>query len=336
MQKTLQRGAAGLAALAATAAGGAVPAHAGPRAELETPFTTTAPGSPTGLRLLARYLNPDDRAAKPPAISRVAIALPEGTVIDPNALPVCQATDEEIRARGRDACPPESKIGEGKLVADTGVGGPVPNDLGLYNGPGQIVEIVTLEGTNTTSGIDRLRVEGRRLVGAPPFIPGGPPDGRTAVREIRWDVPPHGRYLVTPPACRPGVPWHSEGDFGFADGGATVVGFDQTCTPRTAGGGGGEVPPDDRGVEQRGRMRLVVSRRPLVQGRTRRLRVRVVSPVARCRRGVAIAATERGTSTNRRGRATLAVVVKRARSVRVRARKEGCGRVVVTLRVRRR
>lgn len=186
-------------------------------------------GAPTGLRFHVVYKNPGDPEAKPPAVTGAVFRLPRGLRINQSAVPLCEASDEEFRAQGRAACPAASRIGSGSLVAMTGFPGvdPVRGDVVAFNGPGEIIEVVFAEGTNLVAGMDRLTIEGRRLVAHPPATPGGPPDGRTAVHEIRLQIPRRvGRarkaYVTAPPRCRVGV-WRSSARYRFADGGETVV-----------------------------------------------------------------------------------------------------------------
>ena len=68
------------------------------------------------------------------------------------------------------------------------------------NGADQIIEVVTVPGTQTVAGIDRLTVAGNVLSAHPPAIPGGPPDGRTAVKDIKLTID-HSGYVTTPPEC---------------------------------------------------------------------------------------------------------------------------------------
>jgi hypothetical protein len=292
---------------------------AGPRAELTVAFRETTPSTPTGLTLDARYLNPEDRTKKPPAITKVVIALPEGTRIDTGALPVCEATNDEIQALGRDACPAESKVGEGKLEVYTGgPNDPVVNDLTLYNGPGQIVEIVSFEGTNATAGIDRLTIEGNVLRGAPPVVPGGPPDGRTAVSRIVWNVPAHGRYLVTPPVC--GGEWLTVGEFGFNDGGETRVESPQPCVRPSV------IPSRD--------LRVTVAPTTFRRNRPTPLRVQLASDDPACLEGAIVRVGTRSARTDAGGRATLVALVRHLRRPLLRVDTRSCGRVRTALRVR--
>jgi hypothetical protein len=324
MRATVQAGAAGLL-LAVAAASPA--AGAGERAELVMPFSVVTPSTESGLRLDVRYLNPRDREAKPPAITKVVLRLPEGTRIDPSAAPVCEATNEELQARGRDACPAESKVGEGKLEAYTGApNDPVRTDLTLFNGPDQIVELVSFEGTNATAGIDRLTIEGNVLTGAPPFVPGGPPDGRTAVSRITWDVPARGSYLVTPPTCD-GV-WRVVGEFGFADGGETTVTSEQPCERGAAPVGG-----DRGGAPEGAPLRVTASPRRVRRGRVTAVGVRVEGDTA-CVRGAIVRVGRRAARTDDAGRATIRALVRWARPLAHVRVTSPCGRARAALRVR--
>lgn len=318
------------------------PAHAaGERAELDVPFKATTAATESGLNMTLRYLNPEDRDAPPPAITKVVLRLPEGTRIDGSAVPVCDASNEEIQARGRAACPPESKVGEGKLIAYTGSPlDPVRNDVGIYNAPGELIEIITYEGTAQTTGVDRLKVDGNVLTGNPPFVPGAPPDGRTSVSEITWDLPAAGRFLVTPPTC--GGQWTSVGEFEFDDGGSTTVTATQPCqrsggqappgtTPPGTTPPGGEGPPSLQRT-----LKLSASPRTFVRGRRTRVRVRLTSNDARCIRGATVRIGKRMARTDAQGRATLVALVRYLRRPSLRVATVGCGTVRVALRTRRR
>jgi hypothetical protein len=324
MRATVQTAAAVLLALALAAAPAAA---AGERAELELPFKQTTVATESGVNLLVRYLNPEDRAAKPPAITKVVIRLPEGSRIDTTAVPVCTASNDEIQARGRDACPAASKVGDGKLKAYAGTpGDPVTTDLTLFNGPRQLIEVVSFEGTNATAGIDRLTIEGAVLTGAPPFVPGGPPDGRTAVSEIAWDIPARGGYLVTPPTC--GGSWTTVGEFGFSDGGETRVEFEQPCVrPRVD-----SPPPAEATVRI-----AAAAPRALVRGRRTRVRVRLASDDPACLRGATVRIGRRAARTDAAGRASFVALVRwRRPAARLRVTTPACGTARATLRVRRR
>ena len=311
---------------------------AGERAELDVPFKVATPATQSGLNLTLRYLNPADRNAPPPAITKVVLRLPEGTRIDGSAVPVCEATNEEIQARGRAACPPESKVGEGKLIAYTGSPlDPVRNDVGIYNAPGELIEIITYEGTAQSTGVDRLKIEGNVLTGNPPFVPGAPPDGRTSVSEITWDVPATGGFLVTPPTCT--GTWTSVGEFAFDDGGTTTVTASQPCQRQSGGTPppGGTTPPGGDGPPSLQRsLKLSASPRTFIRGRRTRVRVRLTSSDPACVRGATVRIGKRMVRTNSQGRATLVALVRHLRRPHLRVATVDCGTVRLALRTRRR
>ena len=200
---------------------------------------TKRAAAPTGLRFLVGYKNPADPQAKPSPVTSAVFYLPPGLRIHNRAVPRCSATDQEFRAEGRAACPASTRVGSGRLVAMTGFPGvdPLIGDIVAYNGPGELIEVVFFEGTNVVAGMDRLTIDRGRLTAHPPNTPGGPPDGRTAVREVRLRIPrligPGGRpYVTTPRRCLTGR-WRSRARYEFADGGETVV-RDSTPCRRTS------------------------------------------------------------------------------------------------------
>jgi hypothetical protein len=196
---------------------------------------TKRPGAPTGLGFHVVYKNPADPQAKPPPVTGAIFRLPAGMRIHNAAVPRCMASDDELMASGRAACPAASRIGAGTLTAMTGFPGadPVSADLVAFNAPRQVIEVVFIKGTNVVAGMDRLTIGRGRLVAHPPATPGGPPDGRTAVREIRLRFPRRigasGRaFITTPPACKRGI-WRARARYEFADGGSTVIGDRSPC-----------------------------------------------------------------------------------------------------------
>ncbi|MGI8511078.1 MAG: hypothetical protein ACR2NH_00430, partial [Solirubrobacteraceae bacterium] len=206
---TLQARTAWIAGALAVFGGGASPAQGSlPRADYRFELTEAAPNTATGLKLGVFYRHPDDPNRKPPAVTDISFELPDGLRLDTTAVPSCRATDGELRVGGRGACPPASRVGAGSFTAMTGLAGvdPVALDVTVFNGVDQLIELVSFKGTDTTAGSDRLMLAGRRLVAHPPSTPGGPPDGRTVVREANVTIPARrtadGRaYITTPLAC---------------------------------------------------------------------------------------------------------------------------------------
>ena len=273
-------------------------------------FSSARPATPAAMSVSITYRHPDDPEAKPPPLEAVALDLPPGTRLDTGATPVCTASDEEFRLLGRGACSPASEVGFGALVAVTGVPGvdPVENDLTVFNGGDELIELVSFKGTDTTAALDRLTIDGTTLTAHPPSVPGGPPDGRTTVRSIELTLE---RLVTTPPDCPPSRKWLSRGRFKFVAYEPEEVVAETACTRSQAG-------------PRRARMTLAVRPRRLRVGQRTRLRVRVRSGAPACRRRVAIRLGRRVARTNARGRATLTVEFERSGRKLVRASKRGC------------
>ena len=328
MDRKVQGLAAGAAVLS-MACGVATAASSGQsgaraRAELDVTLGTRAPGVPTSVRLRVLYKHPEDPARKPPPLTAASFELPAGLQIDGRATPTCAATDEQFRAGGRDACPRASRVGDGTLTATTGVTGvdPVQTDVTVFNGGDELIELVTFKGTNTMAGIDRLSIHGSTLTAHPPTIPGGPPDGRTSVREVKLLIPARtssaGRSLiVSPPRCPVSGTWLSRGSFRFTDGGAANVSATTPCTPPA----------------RLQRARLIVRPRRVRAGRRVRLRFRARPLGAPCTRGATVRLAGRRVTTTIRGRASLRVRPRRLGRRPVTLTKSGCARGRAWIRV---
>ena len=329
MDRKLQRLAAVTAGLGLAAAGAA--ASAGQttdarRAELDVSLGTQVPGTPTGARFRIFYKHPDDPDRKPPPLTGALFELPAGTRIDGGAVPSCDATDEQFRARGRDACPPATVVGGGTLTAITGFGppaDPVETDVTAFNGGDELIELVTFKGTNTMAGIDRLTIRGNTLTAHPPATPGGPPDGRTSIREIKLTIAERstaGRaFLTSPPACPSSGLWRSRGVFGFTDGGSATIIAATPCRP----------------AGSRQSARLSVRPRRVRAGMRVRFRFRAQPVAGPCARGATVRFAGRRARTNRRGRAVIAVRLRRTGRRPATLSKPGCARSRASVRVLR-
>jgi len=311
--------AAGVVA-AAVLAGGAR-AQGGERSEYEFGLSSREPATRTALSLRITYRHPQDPAAKPPALDEVVLELPAGLRLDTGAVPSCAATNEELRLRGRGACPVESQVGSGTLTAATGFPGvdPVETDVTVFNGGDELIELVSFKGTDATAGYDRLKIEGNTLTPHPPATPGGPPDGRTTVISIELTIDERttetaaGRrsLLTTPPDCPGSGAWVSRASFKFASYEATSLLGETPCSSQ---------PARDRTP----RMRVSVSPRRVRAGDRTRLRVRVRSRVRACRRDVAIRLGDELVLTGAGGHAGFTAEFSRPGRKPLRAAKRGC------------
>lgn len=324
MSSNLRRGAVATA-VALSAGAGLVWAGETDRGGFELELSTRTPGAPTGLRFHVLYKNPDDPEAKPSPVTGAIFELPAGLRIDNDALPKCTASDEDFRARGRAACPAETHVGAGKLTAMTGAPGadPVKTDVEAYNGDGELIEVVFFEGTDTVAGMDRLTIEEGRLVAHPPSTPGGPPDGRTAVREIRLQLPARAgaggrQYMTAPPECSTGK-WIARAHYEFEDGGKTTVTSESPCTrPAPAGA----------------RIRAKVTPARVRAGRRATFAIVAASSESRCVKRAQVRLGGRRARTGKRGRARIRTRFARAGKKRVVVSKAGCRRAVAVVRVR--
>jgi hypothetical protein len=221
-----------LAAAVAMASAGVAAGTTGKRADFALGFSTKGRGARSALVLHVVYKSPGDPNGKPSPIRKVAVAAPLGTRFHTGAVPKCTASDDQLKAQGSGACPPESRVGTGKLTADTGFGppiDPVAGDLTLFNSGTEIVEVVTAPGTDRVTGIDRLRIAGSTLTGHPPMAPGGPPDGETAVRQIDFTIDRKTGYVTTPRSCPRSRRWIATGTFGFKDGSEETLNSTAGC-----------------------------------------------------------------------------------------------------------
>lgn len=307
---------------AAAALAVAIPASAPAQSDFGLRFATAAPASPTTAHLHIVYRRAGDRDAKPSPIEQIVIDAPAGTRFGGSTIPACHAGDAELRLLGRAACPAASRVGHGTLTAITGLGAPldpVRTRLDVFRTSDGVVELVTQPETDVPLAVDRARIEGSTATFAPPATPGGPPDGRTAVREIDLTIGA-ADFVTTPPACPPGGRWTSQAAFTFADGSTHRPSATTPCDAQAA-------PP---------RTRLKATPRRVRAGERTRLRFRLRSAERRCVAGATVHLAGRTATTDRRGRATMTRRFTRAKRHRARAHPPGCARATTTIVVARR
>ena len=137
--------------LAVVVQGAPVAAQEAPRQQVSDTFTTTEPGASAGRRFEVDFMKPGDPQAKPPAVSRVELALHPGSRFDTAAIPRCEAGDAELQIAGEGACPRGSRLGQNVVVVDTGFSGPgrfVTTDFTFFNAEDELI----LLGTERSSG----------------------------------------------------------------------------------------------------------------------------------------------------------------------------------------
>lgn len=211
-------------------------AEAGRQSDFTLRLTTVDPGSPTGMELHVLFRKPGDPDGKPQPLRTAVVTLPSGFAFDSGALPECQASDDEIRVLGSNACPSETALAVGTFSAMIGLGppfDPVSGENHVFNGPNQLIEIITAPGLPLSPGFDRLTFDGSTVTAHPPKAPGAPPDGEASIRSIGFDIPARTagpRSLFTaPPDCPASGSWTSTATFGFADGSSDTVASASPC-----------------------------------------------------------------------------------------------------------
>lgn len=184
------------------------------------------PASSTGLGLSIHYRDEHDPNAKPKTFSKLVIQLPAGTRIDASVVPACTASDAELMAEGPSACDPRSRVGGGTVTLLTGFAPPADTlvaDVVVLQGKGELLDVFRAKGSDQTLAVDHVKIVGRTLVDQPQAVPGGPPDGRSAVRDVKLHFGARtasgGRaYLRTPPSCPSGGRWLSTFTVSYDDG----------------------------------------------------------------------------------------------------------------------
>ena len=208
------------------------------------------PGASAPLRLDIEYVNPDDPSAKPPAVQTVVEKLAAGTKIDTSVPDRCTASDPELIAQGASACPPGSIVGGGKVNLDSGIPGPARifhfnvTELNAENELILLFESTDVPGQRTPS---HAAIKGATITAESPPIPGGPPDGFTAIKSVHLTVNAVTKggknYVTTPSTCPASGSWTNSITFTYRDGKTETRTSNSPCTKDGGGGGGDHKKP---------------------------------------------------------------------------------------------
>jgi hypothetical protein len=194
--------------------------------------------SSTAEHFVFDYVNPDDPAAKPPAVKRVTTILPKGARYDTAAPEQCTASDAELMAAGGSACPEGNRLGGGVITVDTGFPGPgriVTADTEFFNNEDEFIYLNTVRGSDARTVI-RAEVTDRRTVTEAPILPGTPPDGGAidtvdvTVDEVSREVDGEVRnYITTPRRCPKDRTWTAKVRFEYGDGYSQTTSTENRC-----------------------------------------------------------------------------------------------------------
>jgi hypothetical protein len=228
--------------------------------------------------------------------------------------------------QGSAACPTASRVGRGELDVDTGIDGPervVQSRVTEFNNENELILLV--EQDMGSRVVSRTRIEGGKLTSEAPPLPGGPPDGFTAIKKVRIQidrVTAHGKsYVTTPPTCPASGSWANTVEFRYRDGVSQSVVSRSPCTRRSAAKPKIRlaVAPATVGLREPTRFRMRATR---VDGGTRR-----AVP------GATVAIGRKHARTGADGRATITETFYRSNPHRARACKAGfrCGEAFVAV-----
>jgi hypothetical protein len=215
----------------------------GSRQTAAVTFDERNPGASTGSELSIDYINPDDPQAKPPAVQKVVIELAPGTVIDTSVPARCEASDLELMAMGPAACPAEASVGSGEIDLDSGIPGPariIRYDVTLLNNTGELILLLESKSEPRSRIVARSTIEGATITSEVAPVPGGPPDGFTAIKRVRLSLEErstgrgksHRGYFVTPDVCPRERAWTNTITFTYRDGVSQTTRNSSACSGR--------------------------------------------------------------------------------------------------------
>ncbi|MGI8846550.1 MAG: hypothetical protein ACR2HC_10370 [Thermoleophilaceae bacterium] len=218
----------------------AVPAHAQSqsRQDAVAQFTEQRPASSTGVHIGIVYRNPNDPNAKPFAVQKIVTTLAAGTVIDTSVPAQCTLSDAELMANGAGGCPGGSIVGSGKVsLASKSADPDVYTDVTLINNANELIFLVETDTTPRTRMLIRSPISGNTITNEVPPLPGGPPDGVTAIRTVDLSIGAVSRrdgrqvrnYITTPPACPASGRLEGSVAFTYFDGIAQTVPSFSAC-----------------------------------------------------------------------------------------------------------
>jgi hypothetical protein len=200
-------------------------AQAGTRADYQQKFTTALPGTSTGTDTRIVYKHPDDPEAKPIPVRREVFTFPKGTRFDGSVVPDCTASDLELQVSGPAACPAESQVGsghDGTFMTGFPGSGETPMDLDMFDAQRGFIVVGSPSDNPMLRQVGRATREGRVVTVNAPRMPGGPPEGESALRRIHnvFDARSAGdrAYVRTPRTCPRSGSWKFKLRLVWADG----------------------------------------------------------------------------------------------------------------------
>jgi hypothetical protein len=228
------------------APGAAAQPASGPRETVNQQFTTTHPGTPTGLSFTGTFHAAGDPSGNPPYMRRVVFDPPRGMRYHTGVPALCTAPDPALQVLGPSACPAASRLGTG--TAEGIFYEPVAHDfildhfkhrLFVLNGKRQQILLVKSEGYTVVRG--HIRDDGSLAFSTPSCFP-APPTGcaddyilqlATSTTIAKYTRVVNGQlrtYARTPSRCPDRGYWRTRFHFSWSDGSRDTVVSRQPCS----------------------------------------------------------------------------------------------------------
>jgi hypothetical protein len=215
-------------ALALVAAGAAL---ASPQfsATFDLTYLSRTPGAPSGQVPLMTWTDPGAPAEVPKTIKRIELTFHKGTSFDTSALARCHASDVVIKSKGPSACPAASRLGTGHTTGVFSDGSEFVTDVVLFNARGEIIVLVSLNGTLVTEFRDRVK---GRTIEIEPVLPSG-----VSLKRLKLRIGPHSKghgakrktYMRNPPSCPASRKWTTVAKFKYVDGSSQTIRGSSPC-----------------------------------------------------------------------------------------------------------
>jgi hypothetical protein len=230
------------------AAASALPAS-GPREDIDQRITSQRPNSPTGVSFKGVYHAAGRKNGNPPYLTKMIFYPPKGLRYDTSVPAKCTASDVELDALGKSACPAASRIGGGTAegifyypIEDTTVFDRYKHTLDVMNNTNEQILLVNAEGSGVNRG--RIRPDGSILFTPQTCFPQPPAGGcaddyilqlKASTSIARYTRAVNGRtrsYVTTPPRCPASGYWRTTVRFWWRGGAVDTVVSKQPCRHR--------------------------------------------------------------------------------------------------------
>jgi hypothetical protein len=216
-------------------------AHDGPRQMASLTYTSSKPSSPSGIRFVVDWANPNDPNARPVPVQRIVTRGPRGARFDTTAVPRCGASDAELLGEGATACPVATRVGAGTVISDTGPSGPFPryssNTASIFNNRDEQINFAETDSPPPIRAVSRTALRRHKTTAeVPTFPPGVPPSqSLTSLKRLNLTFPRLVRrgkaYFRTPRFCPRSREWTNRITFVYADGVRQQVVATTPCRP---------------------------------------------------------------------------------------------------------